>query len=204
VFAFTATSSVPYERLVNNCIARPTVLKFKSEYEMVKGVSPVTDAAIVQVLDAAGVLAALGADVAKFYDKKPIIIIRHEDQEESIIKLLKAEQYKYALGADRAVLADIRQWDYGVLILSPEQGRGVDARFRRDALVLVTTPVTTYHELQQMIGRSSRSRGICEGTLYSSGAERPAQVVQRMKQHSVTVLQDLERLLTLVEKRPKD
>jgi hypothetical protein len=91
VFAFTATSSVPYERLVNNCIARPTVLKFKSEYEMVKGVSPVTDAAIVQVLDAAGVLVALGADVAKYYDKKPIIIIRHEDQEESIIKLLKAE-----------------------------------------------------------------------------------------------------------------
>lgn len=122
MFAFTATSSVPYERLVNNCIARPTVLKFKSEYEMVKGVSPVTDAAIVQVLDAAGVLVALGADVAKYYDKKPIIIIRHEDQEESIIKLLKAEQYKYALGADRAVLADIRQWDYGVLILSPEQG----------------------------------------------------------------------------------
>ena len=107
MFAFTATSSVPYERLVNNCIARPTVLKFKSEYEMVKGVSPVTDAAIVQVLDAAGVLVALGADVAKYYDKKPIIIIRHEDQEESIIKLLKAEQYKYALGADRGVFANI-------------------------------------------------------------------------------------------------
>ena len=78
MFAFTATSSVPYERLVNNCIAKPTVLKFKSEYEMVKGVSPVTDATIIPVQDDAGMLVALGADLAKYYDKKPIIIIRYE------------------------------------------------------------------------------------------------------------------------------
>ena len=78
MFAFTATSSVPYERLVNNCIAKPTVLKFKSKYEMVKGVSPVTDATIIPVQDDAGMLVALGADLAKYYDKKPIIIIRHE------------------------------------------------------------------------------------------------------------------------------
>ena len=92
-------------------------------------------------------LVALGADLAKYYDKKPIIIIRHEQQEELIIKILKTEQYKYALGAERSVLADIRQWDYGVLILSPEQGRGVDARFKRDAIVFITTSVLTYHEL---------------------------------------------------------
>ena len=63
---------------MNNCIAKPTVLKFKSEYEMVKGVSPVTDATIILVQDDAGMLVALGADLAKYYDKKPIIIIRHE------------------------------------------------------------------------------------------------------------------------------
>ena len=78
MFEFTATSSVPYERLVNNCIAKPTVLKFKSEYEMVKGVSPVTDATIIPVQDDAGMLVALGENLAKYYDKKPIIIIRHE------------------------------------------------------------------------------------------------------------------------------
>ena len=33
VFAFSATSSVSHERLVNNCVARPKILKFKSEYE---------------------------------------------------------------------------------------------------------------------------------------------------------------------------
>ena len=41
VYAFSATSSPPYERLVNNCICTPKVLKFKSEYELVHGMSPV-------------------------------------------------------------------------------------------------------------------------------------------------------------------
>ena len=77
VFAFTATSSVPYERLVNNCITKPTVLKFKSEFEMVKGVSPVTDALIVQVPDTIGMLTTLEIDISRCYDKKPVIIICH-------------------------------------------------------------------------------------------------------------------------------
>lgn len=77
MFAFTATSSVPYERLVNNCITKPTVLKFKSEFEMVKGVSPVTDALIVQVPDTIGMLTTLEIDISRCYDKKPVIIICH-------------------------------------------------------------------------------------------------------------------------------
>lgn len=47
VFAFSATSSPSYERLVNTCISRPTVLKFKSEYEQVNGVSPIVDPTVV-------------------------------------------------------------------------------------------------------------------------------------------------------------
>ena len=43
VFAFSATSSVPHERLVNNVIGMPKVLKFKSEYELVHGSSPIAD-----------------------------------------------------------------------------------------------------------------------------------------------------------------
>ena len=72
------------------------------------------------------------------------------------------------------MLVDIRQWEYGVLLLSSEEGRGVDSRFRKDAIVIIMAEVHSYHELQQMVGRSSRSRGVCEGILYLIGEERPA------------------------------
>ena len=51
VIAFTATSSVHYERFVSNCITKPIVLKFKSEYELVHGASPVSDATIIPCSD---------------------------------------------------------------------------------------------------------------------------------------------------------
>jgi hypothetical protein len=51
VSAFSATSSIPYERLVNNCITSATSLKFKSEYELVHGTSPVTDPTIIPCSD---------------------------------------------------------------------------------------------------------------------------------------------------------
>lgn len=41
VIAFSATSSIPIERFVNNCIARPFILKFPSEYELIHGISPI-------------------------------------------------------------------------------------------------------------------------------------------------------------------
>ena len=44
-------------------------------------------------------------------------------------------------------LLAIRDWDYGVLLLTPEEARGIDTRFRRDAHVLIITVVGTYHEV---------------------------------------------------------
>ena len=61
-----------------------------------------------------------------------------------------------------------------MLLLSQEEGRGVDSRFRKDGVVLITSQVSSYHDLQQMVGRSSRSRGVYEGKLNSIGSERPA------------------------------
>ena len=55
-----------------------------------------------------------------------------------------------------------------------------------------------------MIGRSSRSRGVCEGKMYSISSEQPAQVLERIKRSSATVLLDLERMLTLLEKQYQD
>jgi hypothetical protein len=46
VFAFSATSSKSHERLLNDCISEPKIMKFKSEYEMVRGASPIVDPTI--------------------------------------------------------------------------------------------------------------------------------------------------------------
>ena len=64
---------------------------------------------------------------------------------------------------------------------------------------MILTQMTSYHELLQMIGRSSRTRGV-EGTLFSVGQERANQVIERLKRHEVITMQELERLLKIVEK----
>ena len=55
-----------------------------------------------------------------------------------------------------------------------------------------------------MIGRSCRTRGVCEGTLYAVGDEKPNQVMERLRKNGVISLMDMERLLELLEKKGKD
>ena len=60
------------------------------------------------------------------------------------------------------------------------------------------------HELQQMVGRSCRTRGSCEATLYIVGTEKPAQVNERLRHYGVMALMDQERRLEVLEKRARD
>ncbi len=69
-------------------------------------------------------------------------------------------------------MKEIRGWDYGALILNAEESRGVDTRFKKNAVVLIAVQVNNYHEVQQMMGRSSRNRGVCEGVLYFETQEK--------------------------------
>ena len=98
MIAFSATSNTSYERFVNNCITKPTILKFKSEYEMVNGASPISDATIITCHDSEKMMAAFDNDLAKHYDQKPIIVIHDKHQRDDIIHLLKASKYRYAIG----------------------------------------------------------------------------------------------------------
>ena len=75
VYAFSATSSPSYERLLNNCIGAPRVLKFKSEYEMVHGTSPVQEAIIRPCPDHQSLLETVVEDIAKAYDQKPVVVV---------------------------------------------------------------------------------------------------------------------------------
>ncbi len=89
-------------------------------------------------------------------------------------------------------------------MLSPEEARGVDTRFRRDAHVHILALVKTYHELQQMMGRSSRTRGVCQGSLFLVSDERSGKVFERLRLQGVVSVQGIEKLLLVLEKRAKD
>ena len=100
-------------------------------------------------------------ELISVYEQKPVIIILEEAERNQVERILQSNKFKYQTSGDANELIKIRDWDYGVLLLSPMEGRGVDTRFRRDSHVLILAQVKTYHELQQMIGCSSRTRGVC-------------------------------------------
>ena len=80
VFAFSATSSIPIERMVGNCIAFPKIVRFKSEYEQVHGASPITDPTIVQCMNMEHLHTLIVEEVTKRYDSQPVIVIHDQDQ----------------------------------------------------------------------------------------------------------------------------
>jgi hypothetical protein len=80
VIAFSATSSISYERLINNIISRPLTLRFKTEYELIHGTSPIQDASITNYTTRETMMQKLELDIIKYYDQKPIIVI-HDDVE---------------------------------------------------------------------------------------------------------------------------
>ena len=120
-------------------------------------------------MDTPGYETAILVDLDKHYELHPVILVVGSESRGHFLKHIKASKFKYAEGGHQHVLAEIRSWEYGVLLLTREEGRGVDTRFRKDAIVLIATEVSNYHELLQMVGRSSRTKGVCEGILYVIG-----------------------------------
>lgn len=80
----------------------------------------------------------------------------------------------------------------------------MDVRFAKDAMVMITCSPSDYNEYLQMLGRSSRSRNMCEGILYSPTSEKPGQILERLKRANISLMLDLERLVKLLEEKRKD
>jgi len=99
--------------------------------------------------------------------------------------ILSRDTYRYTKGVDAKSLSSIRQWEYGILLIEANECRGVDTRFAEDATVLIVAKVETNHHLQQMSGRSSRSRGVCASTLYVVTSETRSQVMDRMRRSTI-------------------
>ena len=101
-------------------------------------------------------------------------------------------------------MQEIKSWDYGLLFLKPHECIGTDTRFAKDAVVLIIAKVESYSLYLQIIGRSSRSRNVCDGILYCPTLEKASVILQRMKSHSCNMLLELEHLMHLLEKKAKD
>lgn len=94
--------------------------------------------------------------------------------------MLDNNKFRYREGVTADTLATIRDWDYGILMISSYESRGIDTRFKKDAIVLIVAQVENHAQYLQMIGRSSRSRNLCEAILYVQSVETAKQVLDRL------------------------
>ena len=71
-------------------------------------------------------------------------------------------------------------------------------------MVLITAKVDTYQEYLQMLGRGSRTRGICEGILYVTSKDKASVVMDKMKKQNFDSMAELTHLMKLLESKSKD
>jgi hypothetical protein len=145
VYAFTATSSLSYERLISNCIVKPKALIFQSEYEMINGVSPISTPIIQNCGSPEKVLVTLKEDITHYHEIKPIIVIHDQHQSEDIVKMLKGLNFRYFSGIEYQTLLEIRTLEYGILLMLAGESRGIDTRFQSDSIVLIAATMKSDH-----------------------------------------------------------
>lgn len=92
------------ERLINNCICKPRILKFVSEYELIHGSSPIQEGNIVACGSKDAIFKTAKADIEKFYDAKPIILVADPTDTDACELLLKDLKVQYFLGTSTQVL----------------------------------------------------------------------------------------------------
>ena len=80
---------------------------------------------------------------------------------------------KVVFGGHCKNLQEIRTWQSGLLVLDADEGVGTDTKFAKDAIVFILAEVKKSSIFQQMLGRGSRSRGVCQGTLFVLTKESP-------------------------------
>jgi hypothetical protein len=78
VFAFSATSSPAHERILDSCIGAPTILKFKSEYEMMHDACPIVDPVVYASKSNEDRMQSFEAELERQYENFPVVIIHDE------------------------------------------------------------------------------------------------------------------------------
>ena len=55
-----------------------------------------------------------------------------------------------------------------------------------------------------MLGRSSRTRDVCDAIMFSSTTEKSSEIIQRMKSQDIQLMLDLENLISVLVARKDD
>lgn len=146
-FFCTATSNVGLQRILNSVVNTPLVMKFSSEYELIHKVSPIEGSSIKCCNSKDMMIKQVEDDIRINFDEKPIIVITSSDERGLLIETLKANNWnKFREGTSVDVLREVRSWDYGILLLDRHEGLGVNTRFAKDALVMITCSVSSIAE----------------------------------------------------------
>ena len=66
-----------------------------------------------------------------------MIVILENAQRGRIVQMAKDNKWRLLDTSHPHYLSEIRQWDYGLVLLSAEEGRGVDTRFKKSAHVVI-------------------------------------------------------------------
>lgn len=144
---FSATTSVTYERFVSQYLSPICCLKFKSEYEIIHGVSPTGAGTIKTCVDEVQLWDIFKDDLVKHSEQQPIVIFCNEKGKIQVEKILSQHQQLPVLyGATTENLRTIRAWKVGVLVLGPHEAVGVNCKFQDDSIVLITSKITNYPE----------------------------------------------------------
>ena len=106
------------------------------------------EADIVVCLDAAQLEQRLQVDLEKHYEARPVIVVADREQQPMVEAMARRNKWRWTDAKAPNFQLEIRQWDYGLLLLlNPEEGRGLDTRFRRSAHVAIIAEVKQQHEL---------------------------------------------------------
>ena len=85
-------------------------------------------------------------------------------------------------------------------MLLPSEYRGLTTLFAQKSKVLIGCKVRRESQRQQMIGRSNRARGICDGVVYVNTGEDEATFLRRIRLGNYSETKDLIELLTHLRK----
>jgi len=80
---------------------------------------------------------------------------------------LEKQEWDYYIDGSHEVLQMLRTKDLGVLLLGKDNYRGIDTKFKKDALDIIGCQVDNIQQYSQMMGRSSRLRGPCQGIMFA-------------------------------------
>ena len=152
------------------------MLPFQSEFELATETSTM-NAVVVALERGQNILVKILEELEATYNKNPSICFLDQEDRKKLVAYAKLKgQNTY----DSSQITTLGNLKIGILILAPSENKGLNTKWVVTAKVMIGCIVNSEAKKQQMIGRSCRARGVCEGTLYINTGEDEASYNNRI------------------------